>query len=293
MNFRIKNAKLVFSILFIILIILIFLVYHFIIYDIFASKKFADELSNITIENENPTFKVHKVLMYSSGIPIENEESLSYLNDISITQYSDIAIYINNTISAYDITDENTVKELYINNINITTDIENNDGNTSNTYLNYKNPLEFGKFVTLDSLLSIDDKYTADDKIVFDIIYNNQQDTENNYNNPSFYADCSNPITLSYINDSILTNYSITDEQNLISFNGKVLGETGINLSDISYTLSFSINIVNNLDEKFICNFKLSIDLTSQNSKISNEGYLYTTNTFDEDEFQFFELSTN
>lgn len=288
-RFKIRKAKPIFITLFILLFILLFLVYYFIIYDIFAKEEFATNISSVTIQNENAIFKVHKALIYSSAIPIENEDSEFALENISITQYSDIAIYLDNTVYIYDITDTNTIKELYINNITVST----NDDSIGDKYLNYKNYTDFGKFINLETLTSIDSTYISDNTIVFDVINNNEENNENDYDNPSFYADCSNPITLSYINENILTNYSVSDTQSIVSFNGKVLGESNTDLSNISYTISFSINIVNKLDEKFICNYKITTDLTTQNSKISSEGYLYTTNTYNSDEFEFFSLTTN
>ena len=76
--------------------------------------------------------------------------------------------------------------------------------------------------------------YNYNDRIDFDIVYTNKENEEADYNEPNFYTDCSNPITLGYLNRDILTNYSVSDDSKTVSFNGKVLKEANINLDDIS-----------------------------------------------------------
>ena len=106
--------------------------------------------------------------------------------------------------------------------------------------LNYKNSFNVGKYTDI--------KQPENNRIDFKIINTNQENENHNYDEPTFYTDCSNPITLGYLNKDILTNYSVTDDSKSISFNGKVLKEANINLEDINYTLRFTIHIVNNLN---------------------------------------------
>ena len=86
------------------------------------------------------------------------------------------------------------------------------------------------------------------------------------------------------MNEDIITNYAASSDSNTISFNGKVLQEAGINLNDINYTLNFTIHIVNNLNEEFICPVRLRVDLSGndggiykgeKNENISVSGYEY------------------
>ena len=113
----------------------------------------------------------------------------------------------------------------------------------------------------------------------------NSENENHDYSTPTFYTDCSNPISLGYLNKDILTNYAATQEANTISFNGKVLQEANINLADISYILNFRINIVNNLGEKFVYNMALNIDLNDTN--IYN-GYIYKGINASGKQYQFF-----
>ena len=101
-----------------------------------------------------------------------------------------------------------------------------------------------------------------DDKIEYNIVSTNTENSNTDYETPTFYADCSNPITLEYMNEDIITNYAASSDSNTISFNGKVLQEAGINLADINYTLNLTIHIINNLNEEFICPLRLSVNLT-------------------------------
>ena len=74
----------------------------------------------------------------------------------------------------------------------------------------------------------------------------NKENESNDYDKPTFYSDCSNPISLGYLYKDLLTNYSVSDNSKTISFNGKVLKEANISLEDITPTLNFTIHIVNN-----------------------------------------------
>lgn len=271
-----KIKSFVILLLLIILIILLFLCYDLCFKNSYARKDFSEQLIEIASQNKNPIFKIQKILIYSSANAIDKSENES-LQDLSIFQYSDIAVYIDNTSTIYDITNENTVKELYIDNINIST---NSDKGIP--FVNYKNPLDFAKYKPIEKM--------SDDKINFDIITTNNQNLNHDYSNPTFYTDCSNPITLEYINEDILTNYSPSSDSNTISFNGKVLHEAGINLDDINYTLSFTINIVNNLNEKFICPIRLSINLNGDDGGIY-KGYKYDTYSVSGYEYNFIKIA--
>ena len=118
-KFKIKNVKLAFVILMIFAFILLLFYYHFVISKSLARNKFADEMIEISDENESSVFNIQKILLYSSANAIDNSSDQS-LQDVSICQYSDLSIYIDNSESSTDLTDENTVKELYIDNIVIT-----------------------------------------------------------------------------------------------------------------------------------------------------------------------------
>ena len=106
---KIKNEKLVFSILIISLFVLFLLYYNFVFSVVFARNSFANEMIEIADENENSIFNIQKILLYSSANAIDNSKNHS-LRNMSICQYSDLSIYIDNTIYISELTNENTIK---------------------------------------------------------------------------------------------------------------------------------------------------------------------------------------
>lgn len=272
-NFKIKNARLVFTFLIFALFITFLLYYNFVFSVVFARNAFANEMIEIADENENSIFNIQKVLLYSSGNAIDNSEDQS-LKNMSICQYTDISIYIDNTSSVSELTDENTIKQLYIDNI-----VATSKADLGNKILNYKNPLDFGKFKMIET--------PENNRIDFNIVNTNSENESNDYANPTFYTDCSNPISLGYLNKDIINNYAVSPDANTISFNGKVLQEANVNLEDIAYTLTFKIHIVNNLNQKFVYNMKLDITLDDDNGGIYN-GYVYRGKNTTGNEYRFF-----
>lgn len=272
-NFKIKNVRLAFTLLIILAFIVLLLYYHFVLSPSFAKSNFTNQMIEIADENENSIFNVQKILLYSSANAISNSKNQS-LKDMSICQYTDLSIYIDNSQSSSELTDENSVKELYIDNIVMTSNVDK-----GTKILNYKNSFNVGKYTDI--------KQPENNRIDFKIINTNQENENHNYDEPTFYTDCSNPITLGYLNKDILTNYSVTDDSKSISFNGKVLKEANINLEDINYTLRFTIHIVNNLNQTFAYNMKLDVNLDDNNGGIYN-GYTYKSKSTSGNEYRFF-----
>ncbi len=272
---RIKHHKIVFTILILILCVLSFLYYDLIFKTSFAKDEFSNQVVKVAEQNENPIFKIQKIIVYSSANAIDKSENES-LQDLSILQYSDIAIYLDNTSTIYDITNENTVKELYIDNISISS-----GSDKGHQYVNYKNALDFAKYKEIEE--------SDSDKIEYHIVNTNDENNNTNYETPTFYADCSNPITLEYMNEDIITNYAASSDSNTISFNGKVLQEAGIDLKDVNYTLNFTINITNNSNEKFICPVRLQVDLSGNDGGIY-KGYKYDNTSVSGYEYNFIKI---
>lgn len=270
-NFKIKNVKLAFVLLIVAAFIVLILYNVFVFSGLNKKNAFTNQMLEIASENENPIFNVQRISTYSSANAFNEEDNRS-LQNMSISQFSDIAIYLDNSLSSSDMTAENTVSELYIDNINIST-----ASDKGTKILNYKNSLDFGKYKDLSNA----------DRIDFKVVRSNEENENNNYDEPTFYTDCSNPITLGFLNKNIVTNYSVSSDANSVSFNGKVLQEAGVSLDDINYTLSFTIHVVNNVGQKFAYNMKLNVNLDDENGGIFN-GYTNTTNTTSGDEFKFF-----
>lgn len=272
-KFKIKNERLVFTILIIALFIVLLLYYNLVFSVVLARNTFANEMIHLSDENENSIFSVQKILLYSNANAIDNSKDQS-LKDMSICQYTDISIYLDNISTISELTDENTVKELYIDNIVMTSSADR-----GTKILNYKNPFDFGKYKMIE--------LPENNRIDFNIVNTNSENENNDYSTPTFYTDCSNPISLGYMNKDILTNYSVSQDANSVSFNGKVLKEANINLEDINYTLTFKIHITNNLNQKFVYNMKLDVNLDDNNGGIYN-GYVFKGKNTIGNEYGFF-----
>lgn len=273
-KYKIKNIRLAFILLIILSVIVLFLYYKLIFSTNYNRNKFANAMIEFSEQNEDVIFNVQKILLYSSATAFDNSENRS-LKDIDISQYTDLSIYIDNSKSGSDLTNQNTIKELYIDNISINTNAENGI-----KILNYKKPLDFGKYKEINP--------PNNNRIDFKIINTNEENESSTYEEPTFYTDCSNPITLGYLNKELLTGYSVSENSKKVSFNGSVLKEANINIDDINYTLNFTIHITNKLNQKFACNVSIDVDLNDENGGIYN-GYIYKGKSTSGTEYTFFQ----
>lgn len=255
---------------------------------------FAREMENLYTKNENPVFCIDKIVTYSSANAIDNSEGQT-LQDLNICQFTDMAIYIDNMVDINNLVKESdamgvsteetndeasrkikehTIKELYIDNIKV-------EGTSARgeKSLTYKSPLRFGKF----SYEDIDQPKRID----FEIVSNNVENEMNDYSKPTFYSDCSNPITLNYMNKNIVTGYSVSANDAQIKFDGSILQSVGINLADIACKISFDIHMKNNIDQNFACSVGLDIPLSNENKNIYS-GYMYGMENELQDKYKFF-----
>lgn len=219
------------------------------------NKKFAEDMVKISESNVNKVFSIQKIILCSNANAIDNSEKKD-LTKLNIYQYTDIAIYLNNKNTIKELTKENTISELYIDNISIET--SSDKGKQS---LRYKNLLGFGSKEDIGA-------YVYNDRIDFNIINTNKENEKADYNKPNFFTDCSNPITLEYINQDLMNDYKL-EEGSSISFDGKILKSAGIKIEDINCKIKFKINIKNNQDETYSCwvNFQIPLeDLYEGNS---------------------------
>ena len=258
------NEKFIILIFLIILITLI-LIYGKILKIYLKNKNFAEQAILISEKNQQPVFSLEKIILTSSANAIDNSDDKT-LQDLNLYQFTDMAIYIEN---GEELTNKNTLKSLYIDNIQINT--RSNKGVKS---LNYKNFQNFGKANNLNDNIM--------DKIDFNIVYTNKENEEANYNEPTFYTDCSNPITLEYLNKDILTGYKM-GENTSVSFDGKILKSAGIELKDIECNIKFKVNVVNNMDEKFSVWLNIYLPLEEV-----FDGYSMKARNLQEDKYNFF-----
>ena len=261
-NKRVSINKIILPFL-VVILILLSIKYIFIIKKVIVKNNFAKKSASVAIKNDVPVFSIKKIYLCSSASAIDSSKE-QRLDKLDLYQYTDIAVYINN-FKDDGLTTENTIKELYIDNISL-----NLDYNIGNTSLVYTNMLKVGSKQELSNMIK-NNKVKMQDKIYFKIINNNEQNNQENYEEPTFYADCSNPITLKYINQ-LNREYSI-GKGNSATFDGTILKKVGIKPEDLSVKINFRINIINNDDEtctKWI-NFELPLDDIEKGTSIKSK----------------------
>ena len=259
----------------IILLIVSIFAYKF-IYKVETCKLiYSDQSEKFVSQNASPVFRIDKIVLYSSANWIDNSDGK--LRNIDISQFTDIALYIDNTGKTTELNEENTISEMFIDNIKITPMPDN-----QNRIINFKNSIDYGKYVDLSNY--------EEDGIVFNVLHNNE-DRQNSVDGNVFYTDCSNPIVLGYLNKDLLTNCRIGADNGTLVFDGTILKTAGVKLEDISAKISFTIHIKNNQNEDFVCNVTIDDDFTIDKEDGIYTGYLMKIFNNQGREYNFIKLS--
>ena len=238
--------------------------------------KLSNQYEKFVENNEEPTFKVSKIILYSSAGAIDNSIGET-LQDLDISQFTDISIEIENKKDNDELTKENTVKELYIDKINIQGNFEKGE-----RIFNYKNPYLSGKFKML--------KNCQDGRIDYRVVNTNLENDEANYDDAIFYTDCSNPITLGYINKNIVERYCVSEKENSVSFDGRLLKNANEYLNTLNCRISFQIHIINNEGRDFICPIVLDNDVDNGKNEIY-DGYVIKALNVDNEGYAFIQMN--
>ena len=90
--------------------------------------------------------------------------------------------------------------------------------------------------------------------------YTNQENSQVNYNEANFFTDCSNPITLEYLNYDIKTGFNMEENKSIV-FDGSILKEANVSTKDLECKVKFRINIINNENQKYSCPINIKIPL--------------------------------
>ena len=160
--------------------------------------------------------------------------SINQLLSLDISQYCDIGIYINTL----------------------------EDTNVSISYLYKKSIIDLGKS-------SFNNDNIINDRFDFNVI---NLENDINYNNYEIYCDGSTPLSLGFYNKNIKTKF-ITEKSEIL-YNGSLLKEALIPSTSLNCNISFTINIITNLNEHYICNVNFDIPLEDENGSISDIGYV-------------------
>ncbi len=95
------------------------------------------------------------------------------------------------------------------------------------------------------------------DKLEFEVT----SEDEANLDNPVLYNNLANPIVLSYVNENIKSDYTLTNTSTPITYDGSLLKKCNILLNTLKCKISFDIFIVNNLDQEFKSSVYIDIPL--------------------------------
>ncbi len=228
-----KNKQILFTLIIILLcLFLLFLIYYIINSNI---KKSNLEKSYVSFaeKNKDTTFSINKIVFFSSSDSKNKASSKSNFTIENLFAYTDIALFIKNYPD--EDTLENTLKEVKISNIKFT-----KTPSVGEPKLYYKNLSNFASSNTSESNI-----------IQSDLNFSISSDDTADLSTPTLYNNCANPIVLSYVNENIKTDYTITDTSIPITYNGSLLNRCNVSLDSINTAISFDIYITNNKDEKF------------------------------------------
>jgi len=211
-----------------------------------------DYLQKATL-NEKQVFWISKIYCYSSGAGEANHTNKPQW-DLAVSQYTDIALYLQSDQSA-GITQENTIQKMAIYDINIS----NNEEDKADLYFK-----DLSKFATFD--------YSDENRIEGTLNYEVINSYELDYAKPQIYLGANNPIALQYVRKDIKDHYLIKDLTEPIQFDGHLLRQANIPISSMESTLSFKIQIVNQANQEFIAQVHLPIPLEEGEQSIY-DGY--------------------
>lgn len=268
-NFKNLNNKTLKTIVaLVVLLIIIVCMYLYFIKNIFIKNNFEKHYTYTSNLNEETVFALDKIVLFSSATVNTKELNNSVWN-LDISGYTDICVYLNNIASNNN--SKNVIKQLYINNINIS------QPEYGTPCLYRKSLQDFGKCsFSEDKILS--------DRMDFNIV---EKDNSINYENNEIYNNLSTPITVGFYNKDIKTDFLSSDSQ--VEYNGKILKKATIPQTSINCNVSFDINIINELDEHYICNVNFDIPFENDTSSIYENGYI-TKEMNDLDNYKFLRL---
>lgn len=244
---NLKSLKLLLILFFILIVCL--LIYFFFIQNAFIKNNLENDSLDFSTINENIPFSIRKIILFSSSTA--EADSVNQLLSLNISQYCDIGIYINELED-----DSISISSLYIDNISISTP------EIGTPCLYKKSVKDLGK-------CSFDENNIIGNRLDFNII---SSENTLNYENYELYDNATTPISLGFYNKNIKTNFLSSNSE--ILYNGTLLKDAAIPISSLNCDISFTINIITNLNEHYICNVAFDIPFEDENGSIYDNGYV-------------------
>lgn len=268
-----KNNKKILIIIILIIILGVLLFNYMKIINKYRNQRiYALESEKYSNEINNPVFKVNKIITYSDA-NVEDLSENKNLSNINISQFTDFAIYIDNTVKSKELTAENTINRVYIDNIGISINQEMQGKQKFFT----KSIDNLGKYVPISESFK---------KVDYNVIHKNS-DKDLIDNNKSFYTDCSEPLILTYVNENLFKNIDVSKSGEKLNLDGSILKYLNVNLNILNYKIDFTINIENNLGENFSCKCSLKVNLNTGEGQGIYSGYIMQIFDFSDGDFRF------
>ena len=256
------KKKKILTIIVFILFIIVFILAYLLLQRYVIKGNFERDILPFANKNDKTIFQVNKIVLFSNCDAKNKTGSATNFTIENLYQYTDIAIFINNS-STEEKTLKNTLKKVNINNIQYTTPPQ-----LGEPKLYFKGLNQFAK-----------SDFIVENEIHDNLDFTITSENEANLDTPVLYNNLENPITLSYVNENIKTDYTITDTSTPITYDGSLLPKCNIDLSSISCKLSFDIYITNNLDEEFKTTIFIDIPLQTPEKSIFDGNINTTQNT--------------
>lgn len=250
-GFKKLNKKLkIASIITLLLLIFALVLANLLFTRIYLKQAFENSVMNFSKKNESTIFQIKNITFFSSCDAKNKNISSSNFTIENLYQYTDMALFISSPNPEKGL--ENTLKSVYIDNIKFTKTPELGIPN-----LYYKNIENFAKSEIVDTNV-------INDRLDFSI----SSDDVTNLDSPVLYNNLANPIVLSFVNQNIKSDYTITDTSKAITYDGSLLKRCEILLNSIRTSISFDIYITNNLNQEFKCSVFIDIPIDTDSSSL-------------------------
>lgn len=239
-----------------VLFVVLFALFLVLFITVYGNYKLKSEFERSVLEfanlNSETAFEIDNITLYSSASATASSDGNGR---IDISQFTDISFTVKNL-------QNKKIEEFSIVDISFTTLPE-----LGTPTLTYKNPLEFGKLTNFD--------VASCENINFEVL---NYDKDIDYSKPYVLNNLSNPITLEYINQNVKSNFGLQTSTTSRSYDGRLLKEANVNLSNIACRLSFHILILTSDGQSYNGKVIIDIPLKQENASIYDGSILETNN---------------
>lgn len=203
-----KNIKIFFLVFIIMIAILLPLAFYSFqnIIRTEASSLCMNSFYKFCEENKVPIFSINKIVYFSTGSGSTNINPNSSFTISDLYQYTDIAIFINNNSDGH-YTEKNTLKKVSLSNIEFYS-----KPSIGTPKLYYKNINDFAT-----------NKFDENNLIEKNLNFSTTGEEQIDFSKPILYNNTANPITLSYVNSNIKSNYTLQNTISNINYDRKFI----------------------------------------------------------------------